>query len=140
MAIFSFGPEIPWLAAGGVSEFRAQFALHIQCSFRVSRETQTILDDSDMRRVLAGTAAAELRRAGWNLDEEPTVFDAKAYSLRPVLKAERPTVRFVDLSSDGDLSLLLSGDVLIQILPPKPAEEEAWRFFDRLGSHIVFPL
>jgi hypothetical protein len=99
------------------------------------------LSDNDMRRPLTGAAGAEFKRAGWYLEgnEQPTVFDAKVRSLRPVLEAEHPTVRHVDLASGGDLLLSLSGDVTVQILPPKHAEQEGWRFFDRLGNHVVFP-
>jgi hypothetical protein len=139
MGIFSFGPNVPWVSVFGKSETRARFALHVQCKFRMSRKMQPLLEDADINRILPDTEAVELRRAGWSVDDQPTIFDAKAYSLRPVLRAEEPTVRSVNPSSDGKLSISLSGDVLIQVAPPVPAEEEAWRLFDRIGGHVVFP-
>jgi hypothetical protein len=105
-------------------------------------ENRIILEDSDMRRALQGEAAVKFEaETGWSEVEtgQPTIFDAKARSLVPVLASEHPAVQRVELTSAGELSLILSGNVMIQTLQPKAVAGEAWRFFDRLGNHVVFP-
>lgn len=141
MAIFSFGEDIPWLSAFGDPEVRARFALHVQCHFRVLYRDRVILGHEDIWRLLRGKEKDQFVHDGWHLDEgeEPTVFDAKALSLIPVLAAEKAAVQNMSLSSNGNLELSLSGDLVIRVLPPDPPDGEAWRLFDRQGPHVVFP-
>ncbi|HEY1918179.1 MAG TPA: hypothetical protein VGH27_21610 [Streptosporangiaceae bacterium] len=141
MSTFSFGPDTPWLNAFGVKETRARFAIHAQCPFAIWRGKDIILEDGDMRCELTSVAVDKLRLTGWDWerDEPPTVFDAKAYSLHRILEAKCLTVQDVAVTQEGDLSVSLSEDILIQILPPKPAKREAWRFFEVHGNQIVFP-
>jgi hypothetical protein len=142
IAIFSFGENIPWRNAYGDADVRSRFALHVQCPFRVLVRDKTLLRSEDIYRPLAGTAREDFLSGGWHLspeEEEPTVFDAKVRSLAPLLTAERPIVEHVNLSSDGNLKLSLSGNLVIDVLPPRSTDREAWRFFDRQGCYVVFP-
>jgi hypothetical protein len=140
MAIFSFGQNIPWRDAFGSNDVRSRFALHVQCPFNVLFRDKALLRSEDIRRPLAGEKKEEFLRGGWHLNgEDPTVFDAKVRSLAPVLAAERPVVENVSLDPTGDLKLSLSGNLMINVMPPGSADKEAWRFFDRQGQHAVFP-
>jgi hypothetical protein len=140
MAIFSFGQNIPWRDAFGSSDVRSRFALHVQCPFNVLFRDKALLRSEDIQRPLADEKKEEFLRSGWHLNgEDPTVFDAKVRSLAPVLAAERPAVENVSLDSTGNLRLSLSGNLVINVLPPRSIDKEAWRFFDRQGQHVVFP-
>lgn len=142
MAIFSFGQNITWRNAYGAADVRSRFALHVQCPFRMLVGDKVSLRSEDIYRPLAGETREEFLRGGWHLnaeDEEPTVFDAKVRSLAPILTAEQPTVENVNLSSNGNLKLSLSGNLAINVLPPRSVDREAWRFFNRQGRYVVFP-
>ena len=139
MAMFSFGPDVPWLDAFGDREVRPKFGLHVQCPFRLGGNGEVILSDKDIRRSSEGGAADKFLQAGWAREGEPTVFDAKVRSLNLILGRLPPVVLGVEMDRDGDLSISLSRDLSINLMPPRQRTGEAWRLFETMGRYVVFP-
>lgn len=129
-----FGPSREVTGHGGRTREITEYALHLQCPWRVS---------SGERRVMGASEVYE-PRPGWTGDFDWDVqganrFDVRAGELTAHLARERIVVRSVEVTERGDLTVALSGGLRIEALRAGSAREESWRFFRpyRDDDHVV---
>jgi hypothetical protein len=128
MGILCFGPDIEWQDEGSAQpKTVSEYALHVQCPFRVSGG----------RRVLLGSEDIPQEEASSQVDR--TIFDEHADRLDAILRERMPQVVGVSMSEFGDIRLDIETGIAIAIFPASARSAESWRFFRRGEDHLVFP-
>ncbi|REG59105.1 hypothetical protein B0G80_1831 [Paraburkholderia sp. BL6669N2] len=113
MLTLGFGPLREAKNFKGVLKHVGQWALHVQCAWRLERAGNTVATQQD----LCGS------------DKEAC---ATADRLRELLVQNGPTVvEAVSASEAGGLELALSGGLCLVIVPDRIEGSEDWRFFAR---------
>lgn len=95
-----------------------EFAVHVQCLFRVFDADQLVLASGDMTS---------------------DRFDRRATRLRSLLAEESHVVTSVEMTTWGDLTIGLTDGLRIEVVVDSSRLEEHWRFFRpyRDDDHLV---
>jgi hypothetical protein len=127
-AILGFGRSVSWPLKSRATEVSgSEYALHVQCPFRIVQGHRIILGSEDMKRI---------RRTG---ETEEVAYDRGAEAVEEILRSRPVTVHSVSVFPVGDLHLELDSSIRIEVFPASPSKEEAWRFLVRFGNHYIFP-
>ncbi|GAB3838817.1 hypothetical protein ACFPIJ_35685 [Dactylosporangium cerinum] len=121
----------------GLSRGEEEFALHVQCPFRIVRGARIVLGSTDYRHPLPG----QVDRAT-AFDRHQTQFDRIATILNGPLAADNGLlVHAAHLRDDGALHLSTGQDLRIEVFPATSGPVECWRLFVRNsdGPHYVWP-
>lgn len=114
----------------------AEFALHIQCSFRVCKNRKIKFTNLDMYE--PSEELENYDNFNWDVPGN-NLFDINAQKLTKIFEENFVTVEHVILTPQNDLTIKLSGGWEIEIFNNGCYEGEIWRFF-KPGSedaHIV---
>ena len=126
LAWFGFGEDKASKDFRGKERILAQYALHVQCSFRVLYSDQVILENLDMFEPNSALARSENFR--WEKPGE-TLYDEKVETIL-TSSTQNGIVTALQVSSQSDLSIRLSSGYVIEIFNNLSANEEVWRFFE----------
>ncbi|RJQ78001.1 hypothetical protein D5S17_13820 [Pseudonocardiaceae bacterium YIM PH 21723] len=119
--------NIAWLHIGG-------YALHVQAPLRLVRSGQILLGSDDM-------LWPQERGAEDSFDAFTTMYDRNAELLNGFLGRDEFLVLDGEIRPAGHLVLRLTDELVIEVLPARAGEGEAWRLFERGpgGYHHVHP-
>lgn len=127
MGILWFGEIVEWNFDARPGKNLSEFALHVQCPFRVSGG----------RRVLVGSEDIGVARESEPGDGK-TLFDVNAVRLDAILTERRPVVLEASVSEFGDIRLEVESSIVISVFPVTARKVESWRIFRRGGTHLVY--
>ena len=113
MAWLGFGQDVSGEDFHGKKRILAQYALHVQCSFRVVHLNKIILGNSDIFEPNTQTKCME--NFNWDV-MGGNLYDEKSQILIEELKNESIVVSNVEVSCWGDLKLELTDGYVIEIL------------------------
>ena len=129
-----FGTPRPVVDLRGDTREVGEYALHLQCPWRVLDGDQLVTGSSDIYRP----------RPGWTGDFDWDVqganrFDVRAAKLTALLADEPVVVTSVEVTAWGDLAVSLSDGFRIETVRTGSVREEDWRFFrpGRDDDHVV---
>ncbi|SCB60033.1 hypothetical protein GA0061105_10983 [Rhizobium aethiopicum] len=137
MKVLHFGTIRPPRSGRGTV---GEYALHIQCPWRIVSESVVITGTSDRFVTLQGGA-------GWN-DDVPQSQNLQFIRIAALLKGfDEATKSFINTTEQlvvmtasadtyGGADLALSGGYRLQIFPDGSLEED-WRFIQNEGRHFV---
>ncbi|WP_086663056.1 hypothetical protein [Lentzea kentuckyensis] len=138
--------DLVWLGFGPIREVTDQwgsaretseYALHLQCGWRLCLGERRLTGSSDVYLPPSGwTGEGEF---DWDV-QGPNRFDVLAAKLRTSLEAEPVLVTSVEVTTAGSLTVHLSGGLRIEA-PRGDSGSEDWRFFRpyRDEDHVVMP-
>jgi hypothetical protein len=135
MQMFSFGELSETGDRRGMPRTTSQFALHIQCPWRIVCAGQVLVGYQDLRYPRAGEPDSERfdpDRPHTTLRDEllETFFSSRGDKERVVIEA--------NATDTGDLRLSFSGGCVLQAFPDSAAHgREYWRVFEVDGEHFV---
>lgn len=132
-----FGPSRTVIDSRGEAREISEYALHVQCPFRVLDGDQLVTGSSDIYEPGPGWDGDgefdwDVQGANW--------FDVRARKLDAYLAEDLVVVTSVDVTAWGDLTISLSDDFRIEVRRAGSAHREHWRFFQpyRDVDHVVF--
>lgn len=140
MVMLHFGPMRPHASGRGTV---GDYALHVQCPWRLDGPTETITGRDDLWEYGGPGEGPE----DWTYDKGRSLQDERltAYFGSPdhkggwLIEKPRLLVVTVEASPRGDLNISLSEDHELIVFPAGTGEE-SWRFFATAGDHhVVFP-
>lgn len=128
--------DIAWLGFGedkisrdfhGRERVLAQYALHIQCSFRIISSDKIILANSDMFE----PSKKNEEKVNFNWDSVgENLYDEKSELLTKKLEVNSFIVSDINISRYGDLKIRTSNDYVIEVFNNISYNDESWRFFE----------
>lgn len=130
-----FGEDVEIEERRGGTRIVARRALHLQCPWRISRDSLPLVGSQDVYRSPGSDELDDdaVDRAGG------TAFDVAARAL--TAEAEQLDLRVTSLAADewGGLRLVLDGGLTLEALPLSTRSTELWRYivFDEPGHHLV---
>jgi len=131
-----FGPRRDVVDHRGETREVGEYALHVQCSWRVLDEDQLVTGSADIYRPRPGwTGEGDF---DWDV-QGANRFDGRAGKLTAHLADEPVVVTSVDVTEWGDLVISLSHGFRVDVLRTGSVQEEGWRFFRpyRDDDHVV---
>jgi len=127
-----FGNRITWHNHAGKATERSEFALHVQCPFRITRDNDIVLGSADLDEVIADEDRVQL-----NTDRaQVTVFDSKAADLNSSMGLSRVTRAVV--SSVGDVVIDLESGLALHAFVVSSVDSEAWRLLSFADPQFTF--
>ena len=126
MGIFEFGSDVAPQPGGSSATPRAEFALHVQCAFRITRNGRVVLGSNDQSWIYGVNQ-------GSMYDVRAGAIDSSLANVPYLIVDEVCVMRI------GDISIRLSDGVEIQVFVDSSRPTENWRFIHRPGRHTVFP-
>ena len=133
-----FGTLRPRRVPGDSQDVVGEWAVHLQCAWRFSRENGIVLGRSDLYRKAGADEPYD-----WNAGGESR-FDRLADNLNEPLKGGSVTVADLSVDSLGGFSLFFSNGLRLSAFPDESGgspDSEDYRLFqpDRDGAHFVVP-
>jgi len=129
MLTLGFGKDVKYIKTSGEETARAQFALHVQTSWRITENNNISLGSYDFYVPRDGVSYEEFQN-----DENDgfgqSVFDKKTEELNESLISERRQVTGIKASVFGDVCVLMDGGINLEIFVNSSMLEESWRFFE----------
>lgn len=116
----------------------SQYALHVQCPWRLLRNGKIILGSSDIYEPYNRALASG---SDWNWDVfsgEQSVFNETANKLNETLLPL--TIVNAAASNNGDLTITFNKETVFELIVPGSARHEYWRFIDFKSDfhYVVF--
>jgi len=139
MAIFAFGQKRKVPGLHGTQKEVGEYALHVQCAWRITRDDQTIVGSGDLYYPSSYRDASEEVPAEFDWDHDPNLRDKLLLVLFENAEGGF-VVEKVEVGKAGALHLFLSGGLCLDVLPDNSLNQEHWRLF-RPGidePHFVF--
>lgn len=125
MCWIGFGQDVLTLNRKG-ERLVAEYALHIQCSFRISHNNSILLTNLDMFE--PNEKVIDLENFDWDIQGNNT-FDICSKALTELFENNQIVVKDVNVSKIGDLTITLSNNYVIEVFINANFDDEAWRFF-----------
>lgn len=131
MIWFSFGKDITIINHRNQVVKKTEYALHVQCSWRISKENTIILGNNDVY-----TLVDDLTEDDWDIIGN-NIFDIRINeTIIPLLPLN---VLRVECSKVGDVKITLESGIVISIFVNSSEETEEWRFINNIsGEHMVY--
>ncbi|MEW9078550.1 hypothetical protein [Terrisporobacter glycolicus] len=131
MIWISFGKELLVRNYRNEEVKKSEYALHIQCPFRISKNNKILLSNYDIYTSIEGSIKDDWDVIGNNRYDK-IVEDL----LIPMLPLK---VNKVNFSKIGDIEILLKDNIVINIFVNSSEIAEEWRFINNnTGEHYVF--
>ena len=114
-----------------------QYALHIQCAWRIARKDIVVVGSGDL--YYPPDSTVQRAPADFDWAEGPNLGDELLLSLFDSDKRQF-VVRRVDVGDVGSLHIVMDHDLFLDVLPNETVNEEYWRLF-KPGSeeaHFIF--
>ncbi len=127
LAWLGFGKDVISKDYKGEERKTAQYALHIQCPFRISRGGMKVLASGDMYEPNSTTEWTE--DFDWDI-AGANLYDEKASLLTEKLSHNNITAVNIESNEMGDVKIYLSDGYVIEIFTNNSSETEEWRFFE----------
>lgn len=123
-----FGAESPWTSELGIEGVRPEYALHVQCAFRVDVDDRIILGSRDLTLDAQGLRAESL-------------FDVQARALNESAVTGVFNVIEARMTPGCGIKINLSRGITIEVFPDSSSGMEWWRLikFSEPQHHFVFP-
>ena len=137
MATFQFGGRKSVAAFRGGTKEVGEYALHVQCAWRITRQDRVIVGSRDLYYPADYEEGAEVP-SGFAWDKDSNRRDRLLTSLFENGSREF-LVQKVRVGVAGSLSILLSEDLAVDIFPDDSLSGERWRLFEpgRTEQHFV---
>jgi hypothetical protein len=138
MACFDFGSRRLVKGKSNGKEVQVgDYALHVQCPWRITLEDKIIVGRGDMfGDILLKQNNTPACDVDWN---KGNTFDGivKEFLLN---ESRQLMVQIVSVGHAGSLTILLEGNYRLEIFPYDSSEDEHWRFFKPHAGepHLVF--
>lgn len=132
-----FGPTREVTGHRGGTREICEYALHLQCRWRLCLGERRITGASDVYLPPVGWAGEG--EFDWDV-QGANRFDVRAAKLTTRLDAQQVLVTSVEVTEEGSLTVHLTGGLRIEA-PRGASESEDWRFFRpyRDEDHVVVP-
>ena len=131
---FQFGPEREVTGTTGKSKTVGEYALHIQCPWRITAGENIVVGHREVYYPVSGDEPES------DFDWGPMGSNRLDQSLDRIFKDERKlVVQAVEVGVGGYLRLYLSGDLSLEVFPDDSLAHEHWRLFRPYTSerHLV---
>jgi hypothetical protein len=127
---FQFGNQNEVTDKRGRAKTVGDWALHVQCSWRVTRRENIVVAKRDVYWP-AGIRSSDEVEQGWSWDQGgPTRLDERTAIFHQVLDVSPPVVESVKADEVGGVRLVLSGEYALEIFPDHTLDDEYWRLFE----------
>ncbi|MCC3868989.1 hypothetical protein [Terrisporobacter mayombei] len=131
MIWISFGKELLVRNYRNEEVKKSEYALHIQCPFRISRNNKILLSNYDIYTLIEGSINDD-----WDVIGNNRYDKIVNGILLPMLPLK---VNKVNYSEIGDIEILLEDNIVINIFVNSSDLVEEWRFINNhTGNHYVF--
>jgi hypothetical protein len=138
LASFQFGQRRELPGSFGRTRTVGEYALHVQCAWRIAREDRVIVGSHDLRYPANYTDTSQAVDPDFDWDRDPNGRDSLLASLFEN-GAKQFLVEAVTVGSAGLLHLRLADSLCFDIMPDDSIRREQWRFFqpDVEAPHLV---
>ena len=135
--MIDFGQDKISKDSHGRERILTQYALHLQCAFRIIDSDKVIVANLDMFEPNSKTKWSE--NFDWDVFGA-NLYDEKCQLLVRELEDTSIIVTAVKASCFGDLKIFLSNGYVIEVMNNLSCNEEIWRFFEpgTENAHFVF--
>jgi hypothetical protein len=137
MATFDFGRRTELAGAKGRMKIVGDYALHVQCAWRIAQENQIIVGSRDLYYP-ADYSENSTPPSDFDWDHSPNRRDKLMTAL--FANDRQFLVRSVNVGAAGRLDILLSDGFCLEILPDDSLLDEHWRLFEPGGHKPHFVL
>jgi hypothetical protein len=139
MEMFAFGAHIPSENRRGEPVDKGEFALHVQCAWRIVKSGEVLVGSRDifLKSQTLQRPSSALRQADWTRSDERLLAFFDMYRADPV------TVARVEADSVGGVRLGTIDGSVLEVFPDQSvgveAPSEYWRFFQpgNAANHLV---
>lgn len=128
LASFQFGARSKVRDFRGATREIGEFALHVQCAWRIVREDRVIVGSRDLYYPADYSGEEEIP-PGFDWDRDLNLRDKRVQ----LLFGDGPvefTVLKTEAGAAGSLSIALRGNLFLDIFPYDSLPHEHWRLFD----------
>jgi len=131
MIWFSFGKDIFVTNYRNQVVKKTEYALHVQCSWRISKESTIILGNNDVYSLVDNSIEDDWDISGNNMFDK--MVNDKILPLLPI------KVLGVVCNKIGDIEITFETGIVINIFVNSSEPIEEWRFINNLsGEHLVY--
>jgi hypothetical protein len=124
LASFQIGTQRTVIDHQGKAKTVGQFALHIQCSWRIVQPGRVIVASGDLYYTPDGHAP------GPDFDWEPRGANRRDVNLDHLFSDDQQlVVRDVKLECAGFLRIMFANNVCLEVFPDSSLDQEQWRLF-----------
>lgn len=124
LASFQIGQQRTVVDSRGKEKTVGQFALHIQCPWRIVQGEKLVVASGDLYYRPDGSAA------GPDFDWEPLGANNRDVTLERLFSAsERLVIQEYRLEFAGLLRIVFTNNVCLEVFPDASADREHWRLF-----------
>jgi hypothetical protein len=130
----SFGEKIAMLDMNGCEVFKEKFALHIQCSWRLTIGSRIIVGSQDFYIPRTGLSEDEFN---WDI-QGANRFDERINAFKEMPESNTKVVEFF-MDEFGGVKISFDSGAKLEVFPDDSLEEEFWRFieFGEKSKHFV---
>ena len=136
MAMFDFGARRKVVDFRGSEKEVGEFALHVQCAWRITREDRVIIGSRDIHYPADHSEGQEIPDE-FDWDRDPNRLDKLLHTLfeegTKELKVER-----VEVGDAGRFLAVLSRDFSLEVFPDDSLPLEHWRLFNPYAEQPHF--
>lgn len=130
MGVFNYGNQVS-RADGSTEQIESgsEFALHVQCPFRLIRGGVIVLGSVDMHTYATPDAEGDRQ----------SIYDLKAALIDRGVQQSPAFVVAAFVNEPGDLRVEMTDDLALEVFPADSVGRESWRLLRRFGEHVVLP-
>lgn len=125
LVAFQFGERRETRNAFGTPALVGEYALHVQCAWRITRDDQVLVGNVDLYYPARSAPESDLNRFDW--DHMANRRDELIRELFIGERTEFPIIR-VDVGQAYNLRIITES-ICLEIFPNDTTSEEYWRFF-----------
>lgn len=103
----------------------AEYALHVQCAFRLTDSERIIVGSAD--KYIPSSEIEDYNDIDWDV-QGANRCDEQLKEMFSKITTEI-VVKNITADRFGGIKIFLSEDILLEIMPDNSTEDEAWRFF-----------
>ena len=130
----SLGEKIVTIDINGCEVLKGKYALHIQCSWRLTMGSRIIVGSQDFYIPRTGLSENDFN---WDIQGQNR-FDEKIKEFKKMAESK---TKVVEVSADefGGIKISFDSGIRLEVFPEDSLEEEFWRFieFGKKSKHFV---
>jgi hypothetical protein len=135
MAMFDFGTSSTVVNSRGQAQLVGEFALHVQCAWRIAKEDHVIVGSQDLYFPADYTADQDIPE-GFRWDKDPNRQDQLVSRLFENSSREF-LVDEISVGIAGGLIVKLEEGLSLELFPATSIASEQWRLFKHGEHHLV---